>query len=124
MSLFGAEQGSGVFAFLRRAFASSAATPRGVDPQAAALLAAIVSSSDDAIVSKTLDGMITSWNAGAQCLFGYTPAEAIGQSMTLIIPTERRPEENESCSVSGVGKESSISRRFVLLRTVRGWTFR
>ena len=94
MSLFGAEQGSGVFSFLRRAFANSAATQRGDDADTAALLAAIVSSSDDAIISKTLDGVITSWNAGAERLFGYSPAEAIGQSMTLIIPTERRAEEN------------------------------
>lgn len=58
-----------------------------------ALLAAIVAASDDAIVSKTLDGIIQSWNAGAQRLFGYTASEAVGQPITLIIPAELREEE-------------------------------
>ncbi|HYD56970.1 MAG TPA: PAS domain S-box protein [Burkholderiales bacterium] len=57
-------------------------------------LAAIVESSDDAIVSKTLDGVVTSWNAGAERIFGYAADEAIGRHVTLIIPQERRAEED------------------------------
>lgn len=56
-------------------------------------MAAIVENSDDAIVGKTLDGIIRSWNAGAQRLFGYTPAEAIGSSITIIVPPELLDEE-------------------------------
>lgn len=63
--------------------------------RAQAFLAAIVESSDDAIVSKTLEGVIRTWNAGAERLFGYSAAEAVGQPITLIIPAERLDEEQE-----------------------------
>jgi PAS domain S-box-containing protein len=56
-------------------------------------LAAIVESSDDAIVSKSLDGIISSWNRSAEGLFGYSADEAIGQHITLIVPPDRREEE-------------------------------
>jgi len=58
-------------------------------------LAAIVQSSDDAIVGKTLDGVITSWNPGATRIFGYTEAEAVGQSILFIVPPDRHGEEAE-----------------------------
>jgi len=60
-----------------------------------ARLASIVASSDDAIISKTLDGRVTSWNAGATRIFGYNANEMIGQPITRIIPPELQAEENE-----------------------------
>lgn len=67
-------------------------------------LAAIIEGSDDAIVSKSPDGMIMSWNRSAERIFGYTAAEAIGQSILLIIPQERRAEETEVLARIGKGE--------------------
>jgi PAS domain S-box-containing protein len=70
-------------------------TGRAARADALAWLAAIVDHSQDAILSKTLDGIITSWNGGAERLFGYTREEAVGQPITLFIPEDRRHEEED-----------------------------
>jgi PAS domain S-box-containing protein len=57
--------------------------------------AAIVESSDDAIIAKTLDGVISAWNAAAERMFGYTEHEAIGQPVTMIIPPALYDEEHD-----------------------------
>jgi PAS domain S-box-containing protein len=61
----------------------------------AILLAAIVESSDDAIIGQGLDGIIQSWNAGAEKIFGYSAGETVGGPMTLLIPADRTDEENQ-----------------------------
>ncbi len=78
-------------------------------------LAAIVESSDDAIISKDLDGAITSWNAGAQRLFGYTADEAVGQPGSLLVPPDRIGEEAEIlrrlCAGERVDHFETVRRR-------------
>ncbi len=73
-------------------------------PNVAAYLAAIVASSDDIIVSKTLEGIITSWNPAAERILGYTSAEAVGKHIRLIIPHDRWAEEDEVLARIGRGE--------------------
>jgi two-component system CheB/CheR fusion protein len=70
-------------------------SPQKQSEEAKAHLAAIVESTDDAIISKDLDGTIRSWNRGAEKMFGYRAEEAIGKSITLIVPPDRRDEEKQ-----------------------------
>jgi PAS domain S-box-containing protein len=67
-------------------------------------LASIVQSSDDAVVSKNLDGIITSWNRGAERIFGYSAEEATGQPITMIIPKDRHDEERQILARIGRGE--------------------
>jgi PAS domain S-box-containing protein len=71
------------------------ATPAAEQPsdhEIRAWLSAIVESSSDAIIGSRLDGTVFSWNAGAEALYGYTPAEAIGQPVSIVVPPDRRGE--------------------------------
>src|SRR6266404_8807389 len=87
--------------------------PQSLDPQAH--LAALLRSSDDAIVSKNLDGIIMSWNPAAERMFGYTSAEAVGQSIHIIIPEARKNEEefvlSRVKSGEGVDHYETVRRR-------------
>ena len=78
---------------LRIVLAIEDITERKGDEDSRATLAAVVESSDDAIISKNLDGIITSWNGGAERLFGYSAREAIGQPVMMLIPPELEKEE-------------------------------
>ena len=67
-------------------------------------LASIIESSDDAIVSKNLDGIVTSWNKGAERVFGYTAEDAIGKPITIVIPVDRHSEEVDILARIGRGE--------------------
>ena len=73
-------------------------TERKRDEEYFGHLAAIVESSDDAIISKSLDGIIISWNKGGEKMFGYTAEQALGKHISLIIPPEFRSRRAMSLS--------------------------
>ena len=82
------------------------ARPRGISGR----LAAIVESSDDAIISKSLDGIITSWNPAAERLFGYTATEATGRSMLIVIPRSELTKRQTYLRVSLAANASTVSK--------------
>jgi PAS domain S-box-containing protein len=86
-----------------------------------AILAAIVNSSDDAIISKTLQGIITSWNEAATRMFGYTEEEAIGKHISLIIPEDRLGEETNI--IQSLSKGEKVDH-FETIRVAKDGTFK
>ena len=82
-------------------------TERKEGRDARARLAAIVESSDDAIIAIDLDGVIASWNQGAERLYGYTAQEAVGQPVTMLIPPERLAKRKAFWSACGAASISS-----------------
>ncbi len=88
------------------------------DDQLSGLLRAIVESSDDAIIGKTLDGTIVSWNASAERTYGYTAAEAIGQSIALIIPPAHRAELHDI--LAEISKGSRVAAHETVRQTRDG----
>ncbi len=99
-------------------------TEKVLAAQARERLAAIVESSDDAIISKTLDGTITAWNHGAEKVFGYSPSEAVGKTMWMIMPPELANEEAKFWPALDAARASSISRQPGYGRMARGLTYR
>src|ERR1700744_192992 len=74
---------------------TTAGNPRVLTGDAKSFLSAIIASSDDAIISKDLNGIVTTWNEGARRIFGYTAEEMVGQSILRLIPAELHPEEDQ-----------------------------
>jgi PAS domain S-box-containing protein len=85
--------------------------------------AAVIESSDDAIASGTLDGIIVSWNTGAQKIYGYTEAEAVGKPINMLVPPELPDEENKILEMLRAGGASSILKRFVLPKRGKELTY-
>jgi PAS domain S-box-containing protein len=96
-------------------------TARKSAEEAQARLAAIVTSSADAIVGKTLDGIVTSWNEAAERMFGYSAGEMIGQSIRRLVPTDRQTEEDTI--LARVARSESIECHEMVLLAKDGRTF-
>jgi len=93
-------------------------TARKKSEEEAGLLAAIVKSSEDAIISKSLSGTIISWNSAAERLFGYSAAEALGQPISLLVPRDRLPEADRV--MEQIARSESIQHFETVRRTKDG----
>ena len=111
----------------KRASARAARRPRPARPRPisrALHYQAIIESSDDAILSKDLHGVILSWNQGAERLFGFTPEEAVGRPVTIIIPLTVSTKSPRSSRRFTAASASSTSRLSGSVRTEASSTFR
>jgi PAS domain S-box-containing protein len=96
-------------------------TERKSAEEAQARLAAIVTSSADAIVGKTLDGIVTNWNEAAERMFGYSADEMIGQSIRRVVPSDRQAEED--MILSRMAQCETVERHEMMLLAKNGRTF-
>ena len=96
-------------------------TARKSAEEAQARLAAIVTSSADAIVGKTLDGVVTNWNEGAERMFGYSADEMIGQSIRRVVPSDSQAEED--MILSRMAQSETVERHEMMLLAKNGRTF-
>ena len=88
------------------------------------LFSAAVESSNDAIITQSLDGTITGWNLAAERLYGYSAAEAVGQNIALIVPPDRLSEVEDTRRRIGWGERSSKTKPYVSARTAPRSMFR
>jgi PAS domain S-box-containing protein len=86
--------------------------------------AAIVESSEDAIISKNLDGVVLTWNAAAQHIFGYTGAEVVGRPLTFLAPPERQHEESEIFQKLKAGERVEHYETVRVTKAGKRFTFR
>src|SRR5262249_28819568 len=78
---------------------------RNLRTERESLFSAVVESSNDAIITKRLDGTITGWNGAAERVFGFTAAEAVGKSINVIVPPDRRTEVSDGLARAGRGEQ-------------------
>jgi len=98
----------------RRADSTGGDDAEALERRARAILAAIVDSSDDAIISKTLNGIVTSWNPAAERMFGFTADDMLGTSILKIIPDELQEEENRILALVRSGERVAEEVRAAL----------
>src|SRR5262249_37294876 len=86
-------------------FRLESASERNLRTERESLFSAVVESSNDAIITKRLDGTITGWNGAAERVFGFTAAEAVGKSINVIVPPDRRNEVSDVLARAGRGEQ-------------------